>query len=196
LNRRFVLLGLPLALAACSTRGGVTFATEAEVAAARYAPPPPPSLALITVREESREAGVQGKAVHSALLISASERVLYDPVGAWSDPRAPERHDVLHGFSPEVEERYLAYQADDGYYYVRQEVAVPLGVAETALARAAAKGPTRQPWCTRACSQVLTGLPGLEPVRTNLFPDGLAAQMARVPGVVTTERHGPGYSAA
>jgi hypothetical protein len=177
-------LGLPLALAGCA-RGAVVWSPEHEVARRRYRHPGPTSLALVTVRNEG-----SGNGAHSALLISASERVLFDPAGGWTDPYVPERHDVLHGITPEALERYLAYQASDGYFYVRQEVIVPPEVAEVALAHAKAFGPVIRTQCTVAVSTILRRLPGFEGIRPELLPDRLAAQFARLPGVVTTERRG------
>ena len=108
------------------------------MARARYSAPIPSYLALVTVRNEG-----DGQGAHTALLVNASERVLFDPFGGWTDPSVPERNDVLHGFSPEVEERYLSYQAQDGYYYVRQEIVVPSDVAEQALRLAKSYRPGR-----------------------------------------------------
>ncbi|MBP1807039.1 hypothetical protein [Rubellimicrobium aerolatum] len=152
---------------------------------ARYRAPGPTYLALVTVRNEG-----DGQGAHTALLISASERVLFDPFGGWTDPFVPERNDVLYGFSPGVEERYLNYQAQDGYYYVRQEVQVPPEVAERALQLAKVAGPVGMAMCTRATSALLRQLPGFETLRPTWFPEHLASRFARLPGVTTVERHG------
>lgn len=188
MNRRSVLLGLPLALAACS-RNEAVWAPDDAMARHRYRLEGPTSLALITVRGEET-----GNGVHSALLITASERVLFDPAGGWTDPEIAERHDVLYGLSPPALERYLAYQAGGGYYYVRQEKAVPPEVAEAALLHAAGYGPVFTAMCTIAVANVLRPLPGFESVRPALMPETLQRQVARLPGVVTTERHGAGFA--
>ncbi len=137
----------------------------------------------MTVRNEDG-----GQGAHSALLINASERVLFDPFGRWSDPSAPERNDVLHGFSPEVEERYLAFQASGGYYYVRQEKAVAAEVAEQALALAKVRGPVGMAMCTVAVADVLAPLPGFGRLGRPWFPEHLSTRFARLPGVATVER--------
>lgn len=186
--RRTILLGLFVvpALAGCGLNAQSVWAPDEALEAVRYRDPGPTYLALVTVRNEGN-----GQGAHTALLISASERVLFDPYGGWTDPYVPERNDVLYGFSPEVEARYLNYQAQDGYYYVRQELQVPPAVAEQALALARIKGPVGMAMCTNATSEILRQLPGFESLGTTLFPEHLAARFGRLPGVVTVERHGP-----
>ncbi|TNC72385.1 hypothetical protein [Rubellimicrobium roseum] len=187
MRRRALLAGLGCAaLAGCGSDAQSVWAPDDAVALARYRAPGSTYLALVTVRNEG-----DGQGAHSALLVSASERVLFDPYGGWTDPYVPERNDVLHGFSPAVEERYLSYQAKDGYYYVRQEIAVSPEVAEQALALAKGYGPVGMAMCTRAVSDVLRQLPGFEAIRHTWLPESLSNQFARLPGVTTTERHGP-----
>lgn len=187
MQRRALLLGLAAlpALGACSP-GTSVWAPDEAVERARYRAPGPTYLALVTVRNEG-----DGQGAHSALLISASERVLFDPFGGWKDAAVPERDDVLFGFSPEVEARYLNYQAGGGYYYVRQEIAVSPEVADQALALAKGYGPVGMAQCTIAVSNVLKQLPGFESLRTTWFPEHLSTRFAKLPGVTTTERHGP-----
>ena len=188
MRRRALLLGLAAlpALSGCGITAESVWASDEAVARARYRGPGPAMLALVTVRNEG-----QGSGAHSALLIDASERVLFDPFGGWTDPAVAERNDVLHGFSPEAEERYLTYQAQDGYYYVRQEVQVPPEVAERALALAKGYGPVGMAMCSNAVADVLGQLPGFGTVGRTYFPDKLSERFGRLPGVTTTERHGP-----
>lgn len=136
MRRRAILTGLILApLAACGSNATSIWAPDDSLEMARYRAPGPTYLALVTVRNEG-----DGQGAHTALLINASERVLFDPYGGWTDPAVPERNDVLFGFSPEVEARYLNCQAKDGYYYVRQEIQVAPEVTEQALALAKVPG--------------------------------------------------------
>lgn len=186
MHRRAFLAGGSLTLlASCGSNAESVWAPDDAVAMARYRAPGPTYLALVTVRNEG-----DGQGAHTALLISASERVLFDPFGGWTDPFVPERNDVLYGFSPGVEERYLNYQAQDGYYYVRQEVQVPPEVAERALQLAKVAGPVGMAMCTRATSALLRQLSGFETLRPTWFPEHLASRFARLPGVTTVERHG------
>ena len=188
MRRRAVLLGLAAlpALSACGINAQSVWASDADVARARHRSGGPPLLALVTVRNEGDGAGA-----HSALLIDASERVLFDPFGGWTDPYVAERNDVLHGFSPEAEERYLSYQAKDGYYYVRQEIRVAPAVAEQALDLAKGYGPVGMALCSNAITDILGQLPGFETVGRTYVPEKLSDRFARLPGVTTTERHGP-----
>lgn len=186
LSRRAFLVGLPaVALAGCGTNAKSVWAPDDMVARARWSEPGP-MLALVTVRNEG-----SGSGAHTALLINASERVLFDPYGGWTDPYVPERNDVLYGFSPQVEERYLAYQAKDGYFYVRQEAAVSPEVAEQALVLAKGYGAVGMAMCTNATSDILRQLPGFEELGRTWYPERLSARFARLPGVTTVERHGP-----
>lgn len=185
--RRAILLGLSFsALAGCGTNAEWIWAPDEAIDAARYSDPASSYLALVTVRGEAN-----GDGVHTALLINASERVLFDPYGRWTDPFAPERNDVLYGFSPQVEERYLTYQAKGGYFFVRQEVLVPPEVAEQALVLAKGYGAVGMAECTRATSDVLQQLPGFEAIGVTWLPESLSRRFARLPGVMTIERHGP-----
>ena len=188
MRRRLFLLGAAaLPLAACA--GGTSvWAPDEALLRARFPNPGPTSLALITVRNEHNKSGE-----HTALFIAASERAMFDPFGGWTDPGVPERDDVLFGLSDEALGRYLDYQAGGGFFYVRQEKAVASEVAEAALARARAHGPVGAAQCTRAVGTVLDDLPGLEGLGRPWMPDTMARRFARLPGVVTTERHGPGY---
>ena len=183
MHRRAVLLGLPLALAGCA--GVSVRASEEAVRGAVYRDPGPTMLSLITVKNEGN-----GDGAHTALLIAASERAMFDPYGGWTDPYVPERDDVLHGMTPTALERYLAYQAKDGYYYTRQDKAVSAQVAEAALGHAKGYGAVGMAQCTLAVSDVLMRLPGFEAIDRSLFPDRLQARFARLPGIVTTEVHG------
>jgi hypothetical protein len=187
MRRRAVLLGLAaLPLGGCGINAESVWASDEAVARARYRHPGAPHLALVTVRNEGDRSGA-----HSALLISGSERVLFDPFGGWTDPFVAERNDVLHGFSPQAEERYLSYQAQDGYFYVRQEVTVSPEVAEQALTLARGYGPVGMAMCSNAVADVLRQLPGFEGIGNAWTPDGLSRRFAGLPGVTTTERRGP-----
>lgn len=183
MQRRAFVLGLPLVAAGCA--GTSIYAPDDAVARARYVSGGPSMLALVTVRNEGSNDGA-----HTALLIDASERVLWDPYGGWSAPMVPERNDVLYGFSPAIEEAYLAYQAGGGYYFVRQEKLVDASVAEMAFSLARAKGPVGMARCTSATCNILNQLPGFESIRPTFLPNVLQARFGRLPGVTTTERHG------
>lgn len=191
MRRRLFLLGAAsLPLAACA-KGTSVWAPDEAMARARFPNPGPTALTLVTVRNEHNKSGE-----HTALLIAASERAMFDPFGGWTDPYVPERDDVLFGLSDAALGRYLRYQADDGFFYVAQEKRVAPEVAEAALERAKAYGPVGEAMCTRAVADVLSGLPGFEGLGRPWLPDTMARRFGRLPGVMTVERHGPGVEPA
>lgn len=179
-SRRAFLVGAPCALAACSAQS--VWAPDEIVKAATFYSPQTSALRLYTVRNSGSDNGA-----HTALMIDASERVLFDPAGSFSAQGVPERHDVLHGFSPQAEIIYRSYHARTEYYMVWQTTAVPPAVAEQALQLAKANGAVPRAGCTRATSNILRQLPGFEHVRTTWFPDNLSKDFGKRPDVVTEE---------
>lgn len=178
LTRRFLVIGAPLALAACSAEH--IWADDVAVQKSRFVGTGPASLRLYTVRNSQSDNGA-----HTALLINASERVLFDPAGSFKAQGVPERHDVLHGFSPAVETAYRSYHARTAFYMTWQTVQVPPAVAEQALQLAKANGAVPQAGCTRATSNILQQLPGFDHISKTWFPDNLAKNFDKTPGVVT-----------
>ena len=187
-RRAFVLGALALPLAACAP-GVAKWASDAEVERVRLRGPGPAFLGLVTVKTEET-----GDGVHSALMIQASETVLFDPFGGWVDRatvgRVAERNDVLHGFGPEAQARYLAYQAEDGYFYTLQKVEVADALAETVLQRAKVAGPVAQGRCAISVCGLLEGQPGFEGIGRVWLPRSLEARFGRVAGIVGTEVRG------
>lgn len=128
-----------------------------------------------------------GNGAHSALLINGSERVLFDPAGSFEHSTIPERNDVLYGMNPAVLDFYVDFHSRQSYYTLEQKLAVPADVVEIILERAKAAGPVSQAGCTRSISAILKGLPGFEPIRSRFWPDNLAEDFAKIPGVATVE---------
>lgn len=184
MQRRAFLIAAPLALAGCGTGGEAVWAADAAVDAARYVHDGPPALTLYTVNNLGT-----GNGAHSALLINASQRVLFDPAGSYGHPSIPERNDVLFGMTPQVVKSYVSYHSRASYVTVEQRLEVPAPTAEAALKLALSAGPVRQAFCTRATSQLLGQLPGFEGLGTTWFPDKLMARFGALPGVVTTEHN-------
>jgi len=181
MHRRDVLLGLPLAVAACGEPEA--WAPDDVVARSAYVPDGPPSIALYTMKNVDT-----GNGAHTAMLISASQRVIFDPAGSLRHPDIPERNDVLFGVTPRVQEFFEGFHARETYYVVRMTRDVPPDVAETCLSLALAAGPVSRPFCTSATSRILSRLPGFETIRPALLPDTLHDRFARLPGVETVER--------
>ena len=94
LSRLICVAALAL-LTACGADN--KWASDAEVAQARYVMGPPATITLITSIN-----GRSGSGAHSALLINGSERVLYDAAGSWelAGGLAPERDDMHFGMFP------------------------------------------------------------------------------------------------
>jgi hypothetical protein len=174
--RRSLLIGLPLALAGCGATS--VWAPDEAVNAVRYRHPGPTSLTLITVRNNGNNQGA-----HTALMISASERVIFDPAGSFGHASIPERNDVIFGVTPRVEEFYVSYHARESYHTVTQTLVVTPEVAELALQLAKANGPVSKTQCTIATSGLLRQLPGMEALPRPLFPERLMAAFQELPGV-------------
>lgn len=180
LSRRAFVLGAPCAVAGCAA--DPTWAPQADLEARRFVSGGPTSLTLYTVKNTGSDNGA-----HSALLIDASERVLFDPAGSFQSPAVPERNDVLFGFTPAVERAYVSYHARTEYYVISQKIAVPAATAEMALQLAKAHGAVPKANCTRATSSILRQLPGFDDIGTTWFPNNLSDTLARRPDVITTE---------
>lgn len=180
MDRRRFLIGLPLALSGCTAQE--VWAPEDIVSRAIYREPGPKYLTLYTMKNVGSDYGA-----HSALLINASQRVMFDPAGAWKQDRMPERNDVLFGASPRLEQYYVSFHARMTYYVVGQKVPIEPEVAEQALNLALVAGPVSQANCTRFTSRLIRQLPGFENVRQTWFPNKLQEDFEELPGVETRE---------
>lgn len=180
MQRRQFLFGLPLALSACSAQE--VWAPDDVVARAIYRGTGPKSLTLYTMKNTGSDNGA-----HTALMIDASQRVMWDPAGSWKQDRMPERNDVLFGVTPRLEEYYVSFHARVTYYVIGQKIEVSPEVAERALQLALQAGPVSQANCTRATSRFLRQLPGFESLPQTWFPNKLSDAFAALPGVTTRE---------
>lgn len=171
------LLLVPL-LAACAADN--VYAPLEEVNARAWAAPGPPTLTLVTAI--SNRTGTGG---HSALMVSGSQRVIFDPAGTWWHPNAPERGDVKFGMTPTMVEFYTDYHARPEYRLVLQELSVSPDQAERALQLVQAHGPASKATCGQSVSGILQDL-GFASVRRSWFPDRIMRDFAEVPGVRET----------
>lgn len=173
----FLLLLVAL-LAACTKP--VVWASDEEVAAARYRHAGPTEIVLFNVINNEN-----GRGEHAALMIAApSERVLFDGAGSWNHPASPERHDVHHGFTDDQLFRYTYYHARRTHHVLKQRLEVPPEVAEQILRLAQAYGPVPDANCARAIALILRQVPGFEGVPVSYYPNVLSAAFAQFPGVV------------
>ncbi|RRH78455.1 hypothetical protein [Falsigemmobacter faecalis] len=176
---RFVT-GVLVALSLSGCAAERVWAPDEAVKAARYVHAGPPELMLVTsINDRS------GEGAHTGLLINASERVLFDPAGNWDDSRAPERHDLRYGMTPQMQANYFAFQSAGPFHAVIQRVQVSPEVAERAYQLARDNGPVPSAFCTSATSKMLSQLPGFQSIESTMFPKSLMESFAALPGVQT-----------
>lgn len=164
-------VGAALALSAC---GAVSeYASDAEVAQARFVAEAPPSITLFTVLSTRN-----GSGAHSGLLINGSERVMFDPAGTWQHPRLPERNDLHYGMTDKMIAYYIDYHARETFNVLEQSIPVTPEQAEIAIARARAHGAVPKAHCARSLSSILSGVPGFASIDTTWSPKRLSADFA------------------
>ncbi|KKM27753.1 hypothetical protein LCGC14_1571550 [marine sediment metagenome] len=173
------------AAAAALFLGGCTavsvIAPEADVQRFAYSHPGPSTLTLYTVINNRSGAGA-----HTGLLINGSQRILWDPAGSFYHPQAPERNDVLFGFTPAVKLVYEDYHARETFRIVEQTVEVSPEVAEQAMRLALDSGAASRMTCSISTTAILRQLPGFEAIGSNWYPKATMAAFGKLPGV--TER--------
>lgn len=181
MGHRFrLVLGLVAALVLAACGAEPKWAPQEQVDAARFVSDEPPSITLYTVVNKKT-----GSGAHSAILVNASERVIFDPAGTWYHPLLPERNDVTFGMTDKAIAFYLDYHTRITYDTIEQKLFVSPEVAELMLARVKAYGAVAKGMCTNANSAILRGVPGFESLPQTLFPRKLANAFGRLPGVTT-----------
>lgn len=165
-------------LAACG--GTRVWAPDDQVNAAHYVDAGPPTLTLFTVISNRN-----GTGAHTALMVSGSQRVIFDPAGSFQHPHLPERNDVFFGVSDKAVAFYIDYHARITYHVVQQDIVVSPEVAEMALRAVQQAGPVGAAFCANATSQVLSSLPGFESIPVGMSPKKLMEAFGRLPGVTT-----------
>ncbi|MEZ5720573.1 MAG: hypothetical protein R3D59_02065 [Paracoccaceae bacterium] len=181
--RRITLLIIALlGLAACTAEP--TWAPDDQIATAHVSTSNPPTLTLITVINVN-----SGNGGHSALIVDASERVLFDPAGSFYHPRLPERNDVIYGMTDPAVNFFIDFHSRESWRVVRQDLVVPAAVAQKALALVQSNGAVPKAFCAGSISDILAQLPGFEGMNSTMFPVNLMEQFAEHPGVVTREYH-------
>lgn len=180
LSRLLALVAVTF-LAACGADH--KWASDAEVASARYVQGPPASITLYTSIN-----GRSGSGAHSGLLINGSERVLYDPAGSWelTGGFAPERYDLHYGMTQPVLDTYLQFQSEGPFHVIEQTIIVSQAVADQAIAAAIAQGAAPKADCSHSISTILHKVPGFEALDGTFFPKALSRSFGKLPGV--TER--------
>jgi len=180
LPRYLVGLVALLLVAGCAFTAEPKWASDVEVSRAAYVSDAPPSLTLVTVINNRNGGGA-----HTALLINASQRVIFDPAGTWYHPYLPERNDVHYGMSDAALAFYIDYHTRITYRTVTQKILVSPEVAELALQKVQAYGAVPKGLCTKSTSEILKSLPGFESLPVTWFPKKLEKAFAKLPGVET-----------
>lgn len=165
-----------LILAACGADN--EWASDAEVAQARYVQEGPSTITLFTVVNNRSNSGA-----HSGLLINGSQQVMFDPAGSWQHPSLPERNDVHYGLTPRMVSFYIDYHARETYRVIEQTITVTKAVADMAIAQAEAYGAVPKGQCTKSMSAVLRGVPGFESLPATWYPKVLSNAFGALPGV-------------
>ena len=178
IGRWFCLAALVLAVAGCATKQ--PYADDATIASVSYRDAGDASITLYTMVNNRT-----GKGGHSALLINASERIIFDPAGSFYADIVPERNDVLFGITPRVERAYRSAHARTTFHVVRQTIPVTAEQAEAAYRMALANGAVPGAFCANATSGILNRVPGFGTIKQTFYPTNLQAQVAQLPGVVT-----------
>ena len=178
MRKALLCLSLPLALAACGAEP--VWAPDEAVARARYVSNEPTSLTLYTV--VSKRNGTGG---HSALMINASQRVLFDPAGSFKVGSVPERNDLLYGITERMRKLYIDYHARDTYDVLAQTIQVSPAVAEQALREAQSYGAVNKAFCGNSVSDILKDLPAFENTPRTFSPIRISEAFAAHPGVMT-----------
>lgn len=167
-----------LALTGCDTPKAGPDSTPEQAAQAAYRHDGPPALTLYTMINNNSGAGA-----HSSLMINANQRVVFDPAGSVRLQAMPEVNDVLYGVTPQLKDFYERAHARSTFHVRIQRVEVPMEVAMRALRLAQQAGPVPSAQCSVSTSKLLSQLPGFEGIGNTWFPNKLADQMAKVPGV-------------
>lgn len=156
------------------------WAPQEQVDAVRYVEGPPTYITLYTVVNKRT-----GSGAHSAILVNASERVIFDPAGTWYHPKLPERNDVTFGMNDKALAFYIDYHTRITYDTIEQKIYVSPEVAELVLEKVKAYGAVPKAMCTNATSSILRSVPGFESLPHTFYPKVLSKAFGKLPGVTT-----------
>lgn len=177
--RIFGLLAVLLTLAACGggQKGPIPLDRGQSVA---FAEDGPPKITLITVINNRT-----GQGGHTALMVSGSQRVIFDPAGSFRPDYVTEYGDVLYGITPQMLWAYKSAHSRRSHHTVTQEIVVSPEVAEQALFLVQAQGNVASAFCANSTSSILQQLPGFEGTDVTFLPARLMEQIATRSDVVT-----------
>ena len=104
------------------------YASDIMVRDVAYVHDGPPRISLYTMVNNDSGAGA-----HSALVINASQRVIFDPAGTIKHDVFIEKDDVLYGVTPSVLQFYTRADARKTQHVLIQDLDVSPEIAEHAL---------------------------------------------------------------
>lgn len=177
---RFVkLIGLMMMIALTSACAVEKNASSKNIAAVSHVSEERPYIAVVSMVNRG-----SGRAAHTAMLINASQRVIYDPAGTFQHPELQERGDIHYGVNDRMLSYYNRYHARFSHYVHTQKVYVSAETAEAVLRRTQAQGASPKMFCTIHTGEILKDIPQFSHIQPGFFPEGLRRQMASVPGVI------------
>ena len=180
--KRLLAICAAVALVAACSVDNSPDSSPIAVATAAYRASDPPSITLFTmVNNRTGEGG------HSALMVNASQRVIFDPAGSFRDERVVERGDVLYGITPGWLQAYKSAHARSTFHVVAQEIPLTNAQAEQALRLVQSNGSVGGGFCAQSTSSILSQIEGLENTQRTFFPVKLMEQIAKHPNVITTK---------
>lgn len=180
MTRLLLVLAALATLAGCGPRNADYVQPAPEVARGHYVHDGPPSLTLITIRTNDT-----GKGSHTALMINAEERVIFDPAGSFRHSHIRREGDVLVGISPIFWQGFRSMHARATHRVETQTVVVSPEVASMALALAYRSGAAPAAHCARNTSNLLAQLPGFEGMRPTWYPNELEERFIEATGAET-----------
>ncbi len=156
--------------------------SAADIAAVAFRSTKPPSLTIFTMVNNRTGAGG-----HTALMVNASQRVIFDPAGSFRDPRVNERQDVIYGVTPGWLNAYRSAHARSSHHVVSQEIPVSAAQAEEALRLVQANGAVAGAFCAQSTTGILGQIDGFGSIKRTFYPVNLMEQIAQLPNVTTTK---------
>lgn len=179
--RFFLLLMIPLWLAACGGPAEPVWAPDEEIQKYAYRHEGPPEFRLYTVVSTRN-----GSGGHSGLLINApSGRILFDPAGTFKLPFAPERNDVHYGMTENALKVYIDYHARETFDVIEQRVEVTPEQAAIAARLVKEYGAVPKAQCSLAITRVLKQIPGFATINVTYLPNSTARRFGELTGVTT-----------
>lgn len=174
-----VLLPLVLlfGLSACAES---VWAPDEAITKSSYVHEGPPTITLVTIINNNT-----GEGGHSAIVINAHERVVFDPAGNFKSTLAPERNDLVYGMNPPVLRAYYGFHARTEWHVVTQEKEVTPEIAALAFKLSQEHGAVANAMCANSVTTILNKIPGFESIPVRYSPKKTMKTFAQLADVKT-----------